>query len=164
MKRLLLCALAASAAARAQRPTIDISNARVQAYPIALAPPSGAAEGREVLEVLAADFDRSGLFRLLDPRGFLADPAKEGMTVQTIDFSKWAAIGAQALVKAAASLQGSMVRARDHSRRHRPRSAGAAGWTAASTRLHIGRSDIINAVGRLEDASPWVVVQDDLAG
>ena len=114
MKRLLLCALAASAAARAQRPTIDISNARVQAYPIALAPPSGAAEGREVLEVLAADFDRSGLFRLLDPRGFLADPAKEGMTVQTIDFSKWAAIGAQALVKAAASLQGETVRVDFH--------------------------------------------------
>jgi TolB protein len=106
MKRLLLCVLAASAAARAQRPTIDISNARVQAYPIALAPPSGAPEGREVMEVLAADFDRSGLFRLLDPRGFLADPAREGMTAQSIDFSKWTAVGAQALVKASASVQG----------------------------------------------------------
>ena len=114
MKRLLLCALAASAAARAQRPTIDISNARVQAYPIALAPPSGAPEGREVMEVLAADFDRSGLFRLLDPSGFLADPAKEGTTAQSIDFSKWTAIGAQALVKASASLQGDTIRVDFH--------------------------------------------------
>jgi TolB protein len=114
MKRLLLCALAVSAAARAQRPTIDVSGFRVQAYPIALAPPSGAPEGREVLDVLASDFDRSGLFRLLDPRGFLADPAKEGLTVQSIDFSKWTAIGAQALVKAVASTQGDTVRVDFH--------------------------------------------------
>jgi TolB protein len=114
MKRLLLCALAVSAAARAQRPTIDVSGARVQAYPIALAPSSGAPEGREVMEVLAADFDRSGLFRLLDPRGFLADPSKEGLTPQSIDFSKWTAIGAQALVKAVASTQGDTVRVDFH--------------------------------------------------
>src|SRR4029077_11811274 len=61
MKRLLLLAPAAGTAANAQRPTIDISNARVQAYPIALAPPSGAPEGADVMDVLAADFDRSGL-------------------------------------------------------------------------------------------------------
>jgi TolB protein len=114
MKRLLLCALAVSAAARAQRPTIDVSGARVQAYPLALAASSGAPEGREVMEVLAADFDRSGLFRLLDPRGFLADPSKEGLTPQSIDFSKWTAIGAQALVKAVASTQGDTVRVDFH--------------------------------------------------
>jgi len=114
MKRLLVFALLVSAAAFAQRPTIDVSGARVQAYPIALAPPSGAAEGREVMDVLAADFERSGLFRLLDPRGFLADPAKEGTTVQTIDFSKWTGIGAQALVKAVAAVQGDTVRVDFH--------------------------------------------------
>jgi TolB protein len=110
MKRLLLFALAVSAAARAQRPTIDVSGARVQAYPIALARAAGAPEGSAIMEVLAADFDRSGLFRLLDPRGFLADPAKEGTTPGSIDFSKWSAIGAQALVKAVASVQGDTVR------------------------------------------------------
>ena len=110
MKRLLLLALAAGTAAHAQRPTIDISNARVQAYPIALAPPSGAPAGSDVMDVLAADFDRSGLFRLLDPRSFLADPAKEGSSANTIDFSKWTAIGAQALVKAAAKVDGDVVK------------------------------------------------------
>src|SRR2546423_14020835 len=66
------------------------------------------------MEVLAADFDRSGLFRLLDPRGFLADPSQEGLTPQSIDFSKWTAIGAQALVKAVASTQGDTVRVDFH--------------------------------------------------
>jgi len=110
MKRLLLFALAAGTAAHAQRPSIDVSNARVQAYPIALAPHSGAPEGADVLEVLAADFDRSGLFRLLDPRSFLADPVKEGSSASTIDFSKWTAIGAQALVKAVARVEGDSVK------------------------------------------------------
>ncbi|HYV67025.1 MAG TPA: Tol-Pal system beta propeller repeat protein TolB [Myxococcales bacterium] len=110
MKRLLFFALAAGAAAHAQRPSIDIRDARVQAYPIALAPSSGAPEGADVLEVLASDFDRSGLFRLLDPRSFLADPAKEGSSASTIDFSKWTAIGAQALVKSVAKVEGDTVK------------------------------------------------------
>jgi len=50
----------------AQRPVIDISNARVQAYPIAVAPPQGDGAGQEILAVLQADFDRSGLFKVLD--------------------------------------------------------------------------------------------------
>ena len=110
MKRLLLLALAAGTAAHAQRPTIDISGARVQAYPIALAPPSGAPDGSDVMDVLAADFDRSGLFRLLDPRSFLADPAKEGSSASTIDFSKWTAVGAQALIKGSATAQADNVK------------------------------------------------------
>jgi len=110
MKRLLLLALAAASAAHAQRPTIDISGARVQAYPLALAPPSGAPEGADVLGVLAADFDRSGLFRLLDPKSFLADPGKEGSSASTIDFSKWTAVGAQALVKTSAKAEGDTVK------------------------------------------------------
>jgi len=110
MKRLIVFALAAGTAAQAQRPTIDVSGARVQAYPIALAPAAGAPEGGDVMEVLALDFDRSGLFRLLDPRSFLADPAKEGMSANTIDFSKWTAVGAQALVKAVAKVEGDVVK------------------------------------------------------
>jgi len=153
MRRLLLLALAAATAAHAQRPTIDISGARVQAYPIALAPPSGAPEGADVMEVLAADFDRSGLFRLLDPRSFLADPAKEGSSANTIDFSKWTAVGAQALVKAAAKVDGEVVKvefrlfdvptprsscAASTARRERPcgrsRTGSATTWSAPSPR------------------------------
>jgi len=82
---------------RAARPVIDISGGRVQAYPLALARPLGAQEaGVAISSVLGQDFERSGLFKLLDPASFLA-PASEGLT--GIDFSKWQTVGAQALVK-----------------------------------------------------------------
>jgi TolB protein len=107
--RYLLVVLLAAGAAFAQRPVIDISNARIQAYPIAIAPPLGNPDaGRDVLSVLAADFDRSALFKVLDPRSFLASPG-EGTSEAEIDFSKWAAIGAQGLVKAIASAPGDGV-------------------------------------------------------
>jgi TolB protein len=81
----------------ADRPVIDLSGGRVQPYPLAIAKPLGAQDaGASVLAVLAQDFERSGLFRLLDPASFLA-PAGEGMT--GIDFSRWQAVGAQGLVK-----------------------------------------------------------------
>ena len=109
--RIALAAVLAAAAARAERPVIDLSGGRVQAYPIALAPPEGNPEvATEVMEVLAADFDRSGLFKLLDPRSYLADPSREGMTAGTIDFSKWTAVGAQALIKGSATAQGDNVK------------------------------------------------------
>src|ERR1700730_18042106 len=105
----LFAALLAAPPARAERPVIDLSGARVQTYPLALAPPLGAAEpGRAVMEVLAADLDRSGLFRLLDPNSFLADP-REGIEPKAIDFSRWMSVGAQGLVKAAAEGAGHRV-------------------------------------------------------
>src|ERR1700738_3352046 len=98
----LFAALLAAPPARAERPVIDLSGARVQTYPLALAPPLGAAEpGRAVMEVLAADLDRSGLFRLLDPSSFLADP-REGIEPKATDLRLWMSAGAQGLGKAAA--------------------------------------------------------------
>src|SRR5438445_582636 len=81
----------------ADRPVIDLSGGRVQAYPLAVARPLGAQDvGVSVQSVLGQDFERSGLFKLLDPASFLA-PATEGLTA--IDFTKWQAVGAQGLVK-----------------------------------------------------------------
>ena len=110
-----LCAglLLAASSALAQRPTIDISGATVQAYPIALAPPQGDAAGGEILAVLQADFDRSGLFRVLDPRSFLA-PADEGVAEKSIDYSRWTSIGAQGLVKMVVQAQGDRLAAEFH--------------------------------------------------
>ena len=83
--------------AAAERPVIDLAGGRIQAYPLALARPLGAQEvALQVQSVLGQDFERSGLFKLLDPASFLA-PAGEGLT--GIDFSKWQSVGAQALVK-----------------------------------------------------------------
>jgi len=110
-----LCAvlLLAASTAMAQRPTIDISGARVQAYPIALAPPQGDAAGGEILAVLQADLDRSGLFRVLDPRSFLAPP-DEGVAEKSIDYSRWTSIGAQGLVKMVVQAQGDRLAAEFH--------------------------------------------------
>src|SRR5437899_6608137 len=84
--------------AAVDRPVIDLSGGRIQPLPLAIAKPLGSQEtGTAVEAVLAQDFERSGLFRLLDPSSFLAPP-DEGMT--GIDYSKWQTVGAQALIKA----------------------------------------------------------------
>src|SRR5438105_7216826 len=92
----------------ADRPVIDLSGGRVQAYPLAMARPLGAQDvGVAVQSVLGQDFERSGLFKLLDPASFLAPPT-EGLT--GIDFTKWQAVGAQGLVKMSCDAPGAEVR------------------------------------------------------
>jgi TolB protein len=100
-----LAAVAAAAAlalpfsAQAARPVIDLSGGRVQAYPLAVAKPLGSQEcGGQVSQVLSQDFDKSGLFKLIDPASFLA-PANEALS--GIDYPKWQTVGAQGLVKMA---------------------------------------------------------------
>jgi TolB protein len=83
--------------AAVDRPVIDLSGGKIQPLAVAIAPPFGAAEpAGSIQAVLAQDFDRSGLFRVLDPASFVA-PASEDFTL--IDYGKWQTTGAQALVK-----------------------------------------------------------------
>jgi len=105
---LIMTALfAALLLAAPDRPVIDISGGRIQPLPLAIARPLGAPEAASAVQaVLAQDFDRSGLFRLLDPASFLAPPS-EGLI--TIDYSKWQAVGAQALVKMSCEVAGTDV-------------------------------------------------------
>ena len=84
-----LIALVASAA-HAQRAQIDFERAKVQPFPLAVAKPTSGPAAEQVAAILTADFDRTGLFRLLDPRSFLANPNTEGMTDKTINFAPWA--------------------------------------------------------------------------
>lgn len=104
MKRALLAVLAVlPALAFAQAPVIQISGANFKPMPIAVAAPRVADEG---VKAAAATFDdgflfdlsAAGVFQVLDRKSFLAD-AKEGMSAATIDFSRWANVGADALVK-----------------------------------------------------------------
>jgi TolB protein len=91
--------------AAVDRPVIDLSGGRVQPLPVAIARPLGTAEtGAVVQSVLAQDFERSGLFRLLDVASFLA-PADEGLS--GFDYSSWQSVGAQALVKISCDAGGS---------------------------------------------------------
>lgn len=94
--------------AAVDRPVIDLSGGRVQPLPLAVARPLGAAEaGAAVQSALSQDFDRSGLFRLIDPASFLAPPS-EGLTA--IDYGQWQSVGAQALVKMSCDALGADVR------------------------------------------------------
>src|SRR2546422_1502644 len=84
--------------AAVDRPVIDLSGGRIQPLPLAIAKPLGSQEtGTAVEAVLAQDFERSGLFRLLDPSSFLAPP---GEGVAGVDYSKGQTVGAPAPVQA----------------------------------------------------------------
>jgi TolB protein len=93
-----------SAAAAEARPVIEVGAPNFQPLPIAVAPftplvPEAAPVAREAWETVRGDLELSGLFRVLDPKGFLAD-ASEGITSETIKFARWSDVGAEGLVKA----------------------------------------------------------------
>jgi TolB protein len=99
---LAVLALVAAAPAAAQtRPTLVIGSPDFQPLPIAVAAFQGddPRVAAEVTEVVRADLTLSGLFEVLDPRGFLADPA-EGFAAPTIRFARWGDVGAEGLAKA----------------------------------------------------------------
>jgi TolB protein len=102
-RTLALAALAAALPALAQeRPTLTIGSPSFQPLPIAVAQFQGEgsdARAAGVTEVVRGDLGLSGLFDVLDPRGFLADPS-EGWAAPTIRFARWSDVGAEGLVKA----------------------------------------------------------------
>ena len=80
---------------------IDITRGRVEPMPIAIplfagSTPETTQVGRDVAAVITADLERSGLFRPLDPKGFLQEMSS--LDVQP-RFTDWRALGAQALVQ-----------------------------------------------------------------
>ncbi|HTM23491.1 MAG TPA: hypothetical protein VL172_23370 [Kofleriaceae bacterium] len=105
LKPLLLVALCggllggAPAAAPADDGTvvIDVNNTKRSLYPIALPVGDGDASlARMVSDVQSFDLSVSGWFRVLDPRGYLADLRKEGLDIEP---QKWRDVGAFGVVK-----------------------------------------------------------------
>ncbi|MEZ5691247.1 MAG: Tol-Pal system beta propeller repeat protein TolB [Rickettsiales bacterium] len=74
---------------------IDITRGNVQPMPIALPDLAGGATGANIMRVVSADLERSGLFRPIDKYSFI-----ERITSQTVipRFSDWRQINANALV------------------------------------------------------------------
>ncbi|MBK9516543.1 MAG: PD40 domain-containing protein [Anaeromyxobacter sp.] len=110
---LLLLALAAPRPAAAARPSVVVDAPDFQPLPLALPafqPDGDLRASEEVLAVLRADLRLSGLFELLDPRGFLADPT-EGLAAPSIKFGRWASVGAEGLVKARVRREGARLAA-----------------------------------------------------
>ena len=73
---------------------IEISGGGTSQIPIAVVPFGGAANTREnINEIIAADLNRSGLFRLLETRGMANLPTKPA----DIKYAEWTALQAQAI-------------------------------------------------------------------
>ncbi len=95
----LIAVLLGAPAAQAQLP-IDITRGTMEPMPVAVTDLYGEhAEadrlGKEIARVVAADLERSGLFRPIDPRAFIQSPAE----VQSgLRFGDWRVLNAQALV------------------------------------------------------------------
>lgn len=96
----LLTLLAAPAAAQ-DRIYLDVGSPNFQPVPIAVTDFQGEGDvrGAEIAAVVRSDLVLSGLFDVLDPKGFLADPA-EGFAAPTVRFARWADVGADGLAKA----------------------------------------------------------------
>ena len=109
--------LAALPAAAQNRPTIMVGSPDFRPLPIAVAAFSGEGEARtlaaDVNGVVRGDLDLSGLFEVLDPRGFLADPA-EGLGATGITFARWMDVGADGLVKARIRVAGGGIEGELH--------------------------------------------------
>ena len=99
---LVLVALPAAAELR-----LDITRGKIEPLPIAIPAFAGgggeeAQTARDLAQVISADLDRSGLFRPLDPRGFIQTVAAgEGPR-----FGDWRQVSAQALVTGSVTPQG----------------------------------------------------------
>ena len=97
---LLTLGVAAPPAAQAEV-RIDITKGVVEPLPIAVTSFAGAGGreaqvGSDISKVIAADLERSGLFRPLDPKGFLQTP--DQLRAGEPRYQDWRAVGAQALV------------------------------------------------------------------
>ncbi|MBN1142716.1 MAG: Tol-Pal system beta propeller repeat protein TolB, partial [Deltaproteobacteria bacterium] len=91
---------------------IEIRAPGQQAIPLAvtrLLPITGQAlpeVAREFQEVVAADLDFSGIFRLADPEAFLSDAARLGLESGQVDFEQWRLLGTEAVIKGGYLLEG----------------------------------------------------------
>ncbi|HEX7726197.1 MAG TPA: Tol-Pal system beta propeller repeat protein TolB [Rhizomicrobium sp.] len=88
----LIVGLAAPASAQLR---VDVTQGNIQPLPIAIPDFIGDPSGAQIAGVVRADLDRSGLFRVLDPKSFV-EQVKDINTVP--NFGNWRVINAQALV------------------------------------------------------------------
>ncbi len=100
----ILLVPALARAQKAERPVISLSGGNFRPLPLAIAAPiyqgsdANRGAGKEIDDVLNLDLAVSGLFELLDRKGFLAD-ANEGVVPAAIKFNRWLDVGAEGLVK-----------------------------------------------------------------
>jgi TolB protein len=117
-----LSLLVAASPAQAQtaantRTVIEVGSPDFRPYPIAvpeardMAGGKTTATGTEVTNTLRFDFELAATFKVLDPKSYLADPAKEGLAAASIKFTDWVSIGAEGLVKVGLTETGDSLKA-----------------------------------------------------
>lgn len=99
----ILAVACAASPAQATGLRIDITKGNVEPMPIALPDLSGTQVGKDIMNVVSADLERSGLFRPINPSSFI-----EQITAQTSvpRFADWRQINAQALVTGTTTSEG----------------------------------------------------------
>ncbi len=65
---------------------------------------------RQMAQTLGQSLEYSGVFRPMDPRGFLEDPQSMGMTAGEIRFHDWRRLGADYLVRSSYEVRGEELR------------------------------------------------------
>jgi len=87
-------------------------------YPIAVSPLRNLSEGSaaanfgaQFADIVSADLNLSGFFKILDRAAYIEKPETSGYTADSINFDNWSVIGALALVKGAYSVSGDNVTA-----------------------------------------------------
>lgn len=100
-----------------KRTVIEIGSPSFRPYPVAvpaakeLGNVPSAKAAAEATEALRFDLEVSPLFKILDPKSYLADQAKEGITTSTIKFGDWVSVGAEGLVKMTTTVSGNTLKA-----------------------------------------------------
>jgi TolB protein len=104
-------------AARAQRQYIDVGSPDFRplalAIPALQAAPGLQSQANETWQVVRDDLSLTGIFELLDPRSFLADP-REGTAAASIRFQRWSDVGAEGLVRVLLRSEGAQLAAELH--------------------------------------------------
>jgi TolB protein len=95
-----LCAVGVVTPARADI-VVDVNQGTVNPLPVAISPFTGP-QGADIAKVVAADLERSGYFRALDPATFTEKDLDVNVQPR---FPDWRALNAQGLVDGAATIQ-----------------------------------------------------------
>ena len=99
---LILALLTAPLAAFAQAPslpagviTVDVNAGAIQPMPVAVPTFAGSTRGAEIAQVITGNLERSGLFRPVNPAGFIEKTLDVNVQPR---FPDWKTVGAQALI------------------------------------------------------------------
>lgn len=86
---------------------IPIDQPSDQKFPIAICDLAGGSDfSKDIPSIIRHDLELSGYFNVIPTTAFKSNAEREGITAESIRFSYWSSIGAQALVKGGVESQG----------------------------------------------------------